>query len=165
MAASSVKRIATARWAFISTNTFGSVVTANPYETPHAAPRFSFASFAASSAIVAAASLAMAATLPGRSHGMGLITKPLLAEYASLSLAEFGQINMAATLAGGLLCLPCGWLIDRFGVRAVLGPVMLGLAAAVYAMSEVRSISALGASIGDRHVESVRACSRWSASC
>jgi MFS family permease len=38
-----------------------------------------------------------------------------------------------------LLCIPCGRLIDRFGVRPVLLVVMLGLAATVVATSQVES--------------------------
>src|SRR4051794_8681955 len=69
---------------------------------------------------VAVAALAMVATLPGRTHGLGLITEPLLLDL-SLDRLDYGAINFWATLLGAACCLPCGWLSDRLGVRVVLG--------------------------------------------
>jgi MFS family permease len=82
--------------------------------------------------IVAAA--AMTATLPGRTHGLGLITKPLL-EDLQISETLYGEINLATALLGALFCIPVGYLIDRFGVRAVATGVSAGLGIAVSAMA------------------------------
>jgi MFS family permease len=81
---------------------------------------------------VVVASVAMAATLPGRTHGLGLITKPLLADL-EISEILYGHINLATALLGALVCLPVGYLIDRFGVRAVAIGVSVGLGGAVAA--------------------------------
>lgn len=79
---------------------------------------------------VALAALAMVATLPGRTHGLGLFTEPLLKTF-DLGREQYGVMNLWATLLGGLFCLPCGWLIDRLGSRAVLASVMALLALSV----------------------------------
>src|SRR3954447_3172905 len=68
---------------------------------------------------VAVAALAMVATLPGRTHGLGLVTEPLL-EDLQLDRVEYATLNLWATLLGALFCLPCGWLIDHLGARLVL---------------------------------------------
>ncbi len=87
--------------------------------------------------VVVVAAAAMAATLPGRTHGLGLITKPMLEELA-ISKTAFAQINLWATLIGALFCLPCGWLIDKYGARLVSGAVVLPLGLTVVAMSLVQ---------------------------
>ncbi len=84
------------------------------------------------------AALAMVATLPGRSHGLGLVTEPLLADL-HLSRVGYGSINLWGTLLGAAFCLPCGWLIDRLGVRVVLTATLLALGGVVIAMSKVQS--------------------------
>ncbi len=84
---------------------------------------------------VAIAALAMVLTLPGRTHGLGLFTEPLLNSLA-LDRQSYGFMNLWATLLGALLCLPCGWLLDRFGTRAVLFFVTAGLGSTVMAMSQ-----------------------------
>jgi MFS family permease len=74
--------------------------------------------------MVCVAALFMCATLPGRTHGLGLITKRLIDDL-QISRMDFAQINLWATLLGAAFCLPCGWLIDRYGLRRVsLGVVM-----------------------------------------
>ena len=80
--------------------------------------------------------LAMTATLPGRTHGLGLITKPLLDD---LNMPEqvFSYLNFWAIMLGTLLSWPSSWLVDRFGTRIVGGAVAVGLGAAVVAMSFV----------------------------
>ena len=83
-------------------------------------------------ALVAAA--AMVATLPGRTHGLGLITEPLLADLG-LDRVPFACLNFWATLLGAAFCLPIGWLLDRVGTRIVLAGVLLALGATVVAMS------------------------------
>jgi hypothetical protein len=64
--------------------------------------------------------LAMTATLPGRTHGLGLITKPLLDD---LQMQEqvFSSLNFWAILLGTLFAWPIAWLIDRWGTRLVGG--------------------------------------------
>ena len=61
----------------------------------------------------------MVATLPGRTHGLGLVTEPLLRDL-HMERVQYGTINLWATLLGGLFCLPWGWLIDRLGTRVML---------------------------------------------
>lgn len=83
------------------------------------------------------ASVAMTATLPGRTHGLGLITEPLLTDF-QLDRVTFAQINLTATLIGAAFCLPVGRLIDRLGVRRVLVGVTFTLAISVLWMSACR---------------------------
>jgi MFS family permease len=85
---------------------------------------------------VGVAALAMVATLPGRTHGLGLFTEPIRKSFG-LDTESYGFLNMWATLLGALFCLPCGWLIDRIGTRAVLTGVMVTLGAVVVGMSQV----------------------------
>jgi MFS family permease len=88
---------------------------------------------------VAVAALAMVATLPGRTHGLGLFTEPILRSL-SLDRESYGFLNLWATLLGGLFCLPCGWLLDRFGTRLVLTAVTVSLGSVVVAMSRVQGV-------------------------
>lgn len=83
---------------------------------------------------VCMAAIAMTATLPSRTHGLGLITVPLL-EDLRMSETVFTSINFVSTVLGAAFCLPVGYLIDRYGVRVVLtvvsilfGIVVLGMA-------------------------------------
>ncbi len=87
---------------------------------------------------VGVAALAMVATLPGRTHGLGLITEPLLTDL-QLDRVAYADINLWATLFGALFCLPCGWLIDRLGLRASLVGVLVLLGGVVLVMSGVRA--------------------------
>lgn len=84
----------------------------------------------------AVAALAMVATLPGRTHGLGLITEPLLHDLG-LGRSAYAAINLWATLLGALFCLPCGWLLDRLGVRPVLSATLGLLGGVVLVMSRV----------------------------
>src|SRR5262245_12328537 len=90
---------------------------------------------------VVVASLAMTATLPGRTHGLGLVTEPLLADL-QLEQVWFARINLVSALAGALFALPAGWLIDRLGVRSMLSAITLALGASVLAMSQVEGAAA-----------------------
>jgi MFS family permease len=101
-------------------------------------------SSAAAVAVIVSASLVMAATLPGRTHGLGLIRSRMLADFPGIDDSSLGVINLVATLLGSLFCVPCGWLIDRFGVRPVLATTMLALSATVVAMSEADNANRLG---------------------
>jgi MFS family permease len=92
------------------------------------------------------AALAMVATLPGRTQGLGLITEPLLADL-QINRVVFARINLWATLIGAVFALGVGRLIDRFGSRIVLTIVTLALATVVLLMSGARSAFQLAALI------------------
>ncbi len=85
---------------------------------------------------IVVAAVAMTATLPGRTHGLGLITEQLLVDL-SLNSLEFSQLNLISALVGSLLSLPTGWLIDRWSIRNVLVCVTLLLGGSVWAMAGV----------------------------
>ncbi len=89
---------------------------------------------------VGVAALAMVATLPGRTHGLGLFTEPIRKTFG-LNTESYGLLNMGATLLGALFCLPCGGLIDRLGTRGVLTGVMAALGAVVVVMSQLEGES------------------------
>jgi len=76
----------------------------------------------------------MVATLPGRTHGLGLITEPLLADLG-LDRVSFASLNFWATLVGAAFCVPVGWLFDRIGTRITLAGVLLALGGTVVAMA------------------------------
>ena len=90
--------------------------------------------------------LAMTATYPGRTHGLGMVTEPLL-ESLNLSTPEgrvfYASLNLWGTLIGALFCLPVGWMFDRFDRRGVLMGNMILLGLAVIWMSTVQSWQAL----------------------
>src|SRR5215475_5787810 len=76
--------------------------------------------------------IAMATTYPGRTHGLGMVTEPLLKD---LDLATpdgrvfYSSLNFWGTLIGALFCLPVGWLFDRLDRRLILAGnlILLGL--------------------------------------
>lgn len=80
------------------------------------------------------AALAMVATLPGRTMGLGLITEPLLRDL-HLSRTEYGTINLWATLIGAGFGIGGGRLLDRFGARLLLTVLMLTLGLVVVLMT------------------------------
>jgi MFS family permease len=88
------------------------------------------------------AALAMVATLPGRTHGLGLITEPLLSDLG-LDRVQYGWINFGATLLGAAFCLPFGRLVDCYGTRLMLTSVAVGLGAVVLAMTGITGAAAL----------------------
>ena len=88
------------------------------------------------------AALAMVATLPGRTQGLGLVTEPLTRDLG-IGRVAFAEINLVATLVGSLFCLGIGRLIDRAGGRLVLTVVTAALGAVVVGMSRVTSIESL----------------------
>src|SRR4051794_3470179 len=102
--------------------------------TAVAPPRRAVSAHVAAAVGVAAA--AMVATLPGRTHGLGLITEPLLADLG-LGRVPFAALNFWATLIGAVICFPAGWAVDRLGVRLSLSVVLVALGAAVVAMGGV----------------------------
>lgn len=85
--------------------------------------------------IVGLAALAMVATLPGRTVGLGLITEPLIAEFGMVR-TEYARFNMIATLLGAVGALIAGPLTDRFGIRVTLSVTLLLLGGLVMAMSQ-----------------------------
>jgi MFS family permease len=88
--------------------------------------------------IVVIAALAMVATLPGRTHGLGMITERLLSDPdLRIDRLSFSEINFWGTLLGGLFCLPCGWFIDRFGLRITLTVTVSALAIVVFWMTRL----------------------------
>jgi MFS family permease len=91
---------------------------------------------------LAVAALAMVATLPGRTQGLGLITEPLLADLR-IDRVAYATINLWATLIGAAFCLPCGRLTDRFGSRIVLTAIGLALGVTVLAMSATTGVAGL----------------------
>jgi MFS family permease len=92
--------------------------------------------------VLALASLAMLGTLPGRTQGLGLVTEPLIRDL-NISRVGFAQMNLVATLIGGVFCLGIGRLIDRVGSRLVLTITALALGLTVLAMSQASGALAL----------------------
>lgn len=88
------------------------------------------------------AALAMVATLPGRSVGIGLITEPLIADLG-LTRLSFGEMNFLATLLGASFNLLCGPAIDRFGARSVVAVILAALGFILLAFSNVVTASML----------------------
>lgn len=86
---------------------------------------------------VAMAAAAMVGTLPGRTHGLGLITEPLLVD-TGIDRTVYADINLWATLMGALFCWPAGILLDRLGTRRVLAAISVALGAVVVSLAYVR---------------------------
>jgi len=86
--------------------------------------------------MLAVAALAMVATLPGRTFGLGLFTKSISRDFGIGDLS-YGTVNCVATLIGALFCFPTGWSVDRYGVRPVLSLTSLCLALTMFTMSAV----------------------------
>lgn len=86
--------------------------------------------------------IAMTATYPGRTHGLGMVTEPLLND---LQLADpdgrvfYASLNFWGTLIGALFCLPIGWLFDRCDRRWILAGNLIVLGLAVMWMSRVEN--------------------------
>jgi len=95
---------------------------------------------------LAMAALAMVATLPGRTQGLGLITEPLIADL-HIDRVTYATINLWATLIGAAFCLPCGRLLDRYGSRIVLTLTVLFLGATVVGMRWMQGVAALSIAI------------------
>jgi MFS family permease len=85
---------------------------------------------------VAVAAAAMIGTLPGRTHGLGLITEPLLRD-TQLDRTLYANLNVAATLLGALFCWPAGVWLDRWGTRRVLTAIAVSFGAVVVSMSYI----------------------------
>jgi MFS family permease len=92
--------------------------------------------------VLCVAALAMVATLPGRTQGLGLITENLLKDL-KLDRVTYAQMNLWATLIGSLFCLGIGRLVDQLGSRLVLAVVALCLGIVVVAMSYASAASTM----------------------
>ena len=92
--------------------------------------------------VLGVAALAMVATLPGRTQGLGLITESLLKDL-KLDRMTYAQMNLWATLIGSLFCLGIGRFVDQLGSRIVLALVSLCLGAVVLAMSYTSALSVM----------------------
>jgi MFS family permease len=91
---------------------------------------------------VGLAALAMSATLPGRTYGLGLIKEPLR-DSLGIGDLRFSVLNFWAIILGAALVPPTGWLIDRLGSRAVLVGVAGCLGGSVLLMSQAWDQSSL----------------------
>jgi sugar phosphate permease len=89
--------------------------------------------------VMTVAALAMVATLPGRTQGLGLVTEPLLADF-NLDRFTYATINLWATLIGALFSIGVGRFIDQIGSRIVVAVVAIALGLVVIAMSGVTSV-------------------------
>jgi MFS family permease len=87
---------------------------------------------------IAVAAMCMAATFPGRTHGLGLITESILRDLR-LDRTVYAYYNLSATLIGALFCIPVGSMLDRSGCRNVLILVLTGLGISVLGMSAIQS--------------------------
>lgn len=85
---------------------------------------------------VVVAAVVMLSTLPGRTHGLGLITEPMLRDL-QLDRVTYANINLWATLLGAAVCLPIGRLFDRVGLRLATCALTVSLAAIVWSMSRM----------------------------
>jgi len=92
--------------------------------------------------VLGVAALAMVATLPGRTQGLGLITESLLKDL-KLDRVTYAQMNLWATMIGSLFCLGIGRLVDQLGSRVVLALVSLCLSGVVLAMSWTGAVSVM----------------------
>lgn len=93
--------------------------------------------------VVIAAALVMAATIPGRTQGLALITNRLLADFPQLTQNDFSWINFWATIIGGFFCWPCGWLLDRVSPKYIVVLTMAALAATTIGMATATTSTAL----------------------
>lgn len=88
------------------------------------------------------AAVAMVGTLPGRTHGLGLITEPMLKDL-DLAKTDYAQLNLVATLIGAAFCWPCGWLLDKLGMRITSTAVVVLLGVSTLGIALTHSISML----------------------
>jgi MFS family permease len=108
-------------------------------ESPYCATRPVVFSY---SLLIIVAALAMVGTLPGRTHGLGLITEGLL-QSLQMERTVFARINLFATLIGAFACWPCGWLLDRIGMRLTGAMVLLLLGISTLGVATATSAAAL----------------------
>src|SRR3954447_25141815 len=110
------------------------------FETGGTATRLMRQFFAYGWGTILVGAIAMTATYPGRTHGLGMVTEPLLKD---MQLADpdgrvfYASLNLWGTLIGALFCLPVGWLFDRYDRRWILAANLVLLGLAVLWMSRV----------------------------
>ncbi len=95
---------------------------------------------------VGIAAVAMSATLPGRTYGLGLVKEPLRAELG-ISDLRFNVINFWAIVVGAVCVIPIGRAIDKFGTRLVLGGLGAALGACVLLMSRAANEAELAVAL------------------
>lgn len=93
---------------------------------------------------VVIAAVMMVATLPGRTHGLGLITEPMLKSFPEITVEDYATMNLWATLLGSLFCFPAGWCLDRFGARMTTAFIVSSLGVVVATMTYTDSPRTLG---------------------
>ncbi|MFO1019970.1 MAG: MFS transporter [Planctomycetales bacterium] len=86
------------------------------------------------------AAVAMTATLPGRTHGLSLVTEPLLQDL-KFDRVTFANLNLAATILGAAMGIVAGWVIDRWGTRKAAVLAGLLLAFSVFGLCWSRGIA------------------------
>ncbi len=99
--------------------------------------------YLAAALVLVAAALVMAATIPGRTQGLALITQRLIDDVPGLTKDSFSWINFWGTLIGGLFCLPCGWLLDRIAPKYFALVTIAALGGVTIAMSQARDAVSL----------------------
>ncbi len=90
--------------------------------------------------------IAMVATYPGRSHGIGMYTEPLLKDLALSSndgRVTFSVLSFWATIIGSSFCIPIGFMLNRFGQRIVLMLNFACLGLGVLALSYAWNLTTL----------------------
>ena len=90
--------------------------------------------------IVAASTLAVFASIPGQTIGVGVFTDSLL-EALDMSRENLSLAYMFGTLASGLLIPLAGTILDRIGVRVMAVIASLGLGLSMLALSQCDRIT------------------------
>lgn len=102
------------------------------------------------SIVIFVGAMAMAATYPGRTHGLGMVTEPLLKNFQLTNddgRVLFATINFWATIVGSSFCVPIGWIFDRFDRRWVLAANLILLGTNVIRTSQATNLWALSIGI------------------
>lgn len=90
---------------------------------------------------IGVAALAMVATLPGRSQGIGLFTEPLLKDLG-IDRVAYAGLHLWTTLAGSVFALVAGAAFDRWGSRVVAG-LMAALGLSVMGLATSQGVGTL----------------------
>jgi MFS family permease len=93
--------------------------------------------------IVGIAAVAMVATLPGRTVGLGMITEAILVDL-EMERTVYAQLNLVATLIGAAFGLLAGIAVDRAGLRLTTAGTLACLAASVICMGMFAGAGTLG---------------------
>ncbi|MEN8866770.1 MAG: MFS transporter [Akkermansiaceae bacterium] len=92
-------------------------------------------------AILLLASLAMVATLPGRTVGLGLITEQLLVDLG-VTRSSYAELNLWATFAGALFLLATGPALDR-SLRWTTAAVLVAFSGVVFWLAHLPGLGLL----------------------